>query len=272
MSQADSVCVSALVSRVRWLQPQLSGRCISHHFLADSSSHLSSVAPAMAHRNTWSTLVGRRAGSFCRQASTRSSTDSIYQPSRSHCKNGADIVWIEQQQRVDRGGDRQSPKVREPDGKWVHRCGHTGSDEHLRRSGRSEHSEDQDQYRDARNRTNACRLWRPTIEQGEAERVWDHECDADVHLHVVTGAAETGKTGNGGSHSHTQHLDQRPIGSPVPLCRQEVVQPGTFASAGRDCSCERVPQVRDAIPPGATLIHSLRPSWRTSRYRKQSIT
>ena len=53
--------------------------------------------------------------------------------------------------------------------------------------------------------------------------MWDHERDADVHLHVVACAAETGKAGNGGSQSNTQYLDQRPIGSPVPLRRQEVV-------------------------------------------------
>jgi hypothetical protein len=54
-------------------------------------------------------------------------------------------------------------------------------------------------------------LWRPTIEQGEAERVWDHECDADVHLHIVACAAETGKASNGGGQSNTQRLDQQRI-------------------------------------------------------------
>jgi hypothetical protein len=50
---------------------------------------------------------------------------------------------------------------------------------------------------DARHRTNGCRLWRPAIEQGEAERVWHHERDADVYLQVVARAAETGKARNG---------------------------------------------------------------------------
>lgn len=59
--------------------------------------------------------------------------------------------------------------------------------QHLCRLGWRQHTEEQDEDRDRRNRPHRGRLLVPAVEEGEAERVWRDGGDAKTNLRGVIG-------------------------------------------------------------------------------------
>jgi hypothetical protein len=75
--------------------------------------------------------------------------------------------------------------VGDPDAKRIHERGHQRRDQHLSRARGREHTEEEDEYRNSRQRPHRRRLRDPTVEQGDRERVRHDERDPQVAFEAI---------------------------------------------------------------------------------------